>query len=154
MKKILFLFTIVISSLGCKKNPTHSRDQVNATITINGSNYSVLQDEYSSIVEKFTVPIFGGDYIGVTGWTSLNSKLNITLPTDISTGVHNIGSSGLYTALYYDGATQISYSSADGSGTISIESVTSNHIKGTFHFNCYNNTQVATVTDGNFEGDL
>lgn len=149
MKKILYFLGALLLLQSCKKNEVVNPDHVEANVRINGNAYFITD---ASILRS-TVPIFGNEYINIAGWNSLSSRLRITLPPNPHVGTFNIAS-GDYMASYYDGTNQTIYNSMDGSGTITIESITSSYIKGTFQFNCFNGSQVAEITRGSFEGDL
>jgi len=154
MKQITF-FLALIFLFSCKKTEVNRPDHVKAKIEVNGSVF-LIDDKSCCGIGKYTLPIFGNEYISISGSTTSNSKVRITLPSNLQVGVYNTTEpGGGYTANYYDATTQNDYFSIAGSGTITVESITSSTIKGKFESTCYDvNSQVAEISEGSFEGDL
>ena len=148
MKKIFSIFMMAMLLLvSCSKNDDsndNSNDDVYIKFTVNGQNYNYNPATGISLKTTFN----GGE-----GVDNTYKFINLSLPNDYATGTYDIVLSDpndltTYNAYYESVGDNIDFE-AD-SGTITITSIGSEYVTGTFNFSGDNNGTTVSVTNGSF----
>jgi hypothetical protein len=172
MKKIIqFLFlTLIISS--CKKSsiettipPGNPNNQVNANVSVKGGAFAPLAAAgNNTLFSKRTDP--NGDVVIVCLGSGSQGQVKVTLVNISSAGVYTMGGGGLAGSQYIIGSFEIGNPLTGPYeffrtpapppilGTINLDELTSNSIRGSFTMTCTGSTGTIQITNGTFKGSF
>lgn len=159
MKTLLLFLLIILFS--CKKDEPVSPsnpDKLNATVVVSGASYQINATGNNT---GFSRSVVGADdMIYVQG--SLGDRIVQVRLTNVNMkGTYTFGDPGgnrsamlTYTTGDVFQGTAVYYLSKANelTGSLIIDSISANFIKGTFSDTCWNGTQTAVVTGGSFSG--
>ena len=173
MKKILFAYLIIFfighsckksSSAGTSLPPGNPNNEVKATVSIkSGTAYSLIATGNSTVYAKRTDP--NGDVVITVLGSSSQGAIHITLVNINLPGTYTIGTaSGLAGEKYILGSFEIGnallgpyepffvQAPPSPSGTITLDELTANSVRGSFSMTCVGSTGTVKITNGTFKG--
>lgn len=171
MKKFIqFLFLIIII-FSCKKSsttttipPGNPNNQVNANVSVKGGPFAPLAATGNyTLFSKRTDP--NGDVVIVCLGSGSQGQIKITLVNTPSVEVYTIGGGGSAGSQYILGDFAIGNPITGPiyelflvpapppiSGSINLDELTSNSIRGSFAMTCTGSTGIIQITNGTFKG--
>ena len=174
MKKIACVslaILLIISS--CKKStpdytipPGNPNNQMNAMVSVKGGAFSSFTATGSSTVYSKRTDPNGDIVITCLGSTGLQNQITITFVNVSAPGVYTIGTTGGAGAQYVMGFFGLGFNLLGfnesffaqppplPAGTVTIDELTSNSIKGSFSMTCTGSTGTIQITNGSFKGNF
>ncbi len=172
MKKLIQLLFLMLLIVSCNKSstaptmpPGNLNNQVNANVSVKGGPFAPLAATgNTTLFSKRTDP--NGDVVIVCLGSGSQGKIQITLVNTSSTGVYTIGEGGAAGSQYIRGSFEIGNPLTGPyelffvpapppiSGTLNLDELTSNSIRGSFTMTCTGTTGIIQITNGTFKGSF
>lgn len=120
--------------VGCEEDPV-SGDEPSMKAEVDGDDW-----------ETSDVAVQGSNTIVITGAKGDSSSITLSIPGSATVESHDIGGLSGYAAVYTSASQQM----VATTGEITISSISSSEVAGTFEFSATDGTETIEVADGSF----
>lgn len=170
MKQLTLIIILCTVYLGCKKShdytlpPKYPDNNLKATISVDGGSPFVLSATGDFTMFVTFVDSSSGEKVSTVLGSNENSQVQIEFINIPAKGTYSFGSSNGPGSVYafcdyivgnpFAPSALYSTSFNGGSGTVTIDSLSSQYISGTFSATCVSGNINAQITSGSFKGNF